>query len=82
MHPRFQVLDPKLGRNLRNYVGQCLVATLALFVILWLEDVLATAVLIAAIGSTAFVLFITPRSEMATPRHVLGGTPLPWLSAR
>lgn len=73
MRYRFQVLDPKLGRNLRSYVGQCLVATVALFVILWLEDVLATAVLIAAIGSSAFVLFITPHSEMATPRHVLGG---------
>lgn len=29
--------------------------------------------MIAAIGSTAFVLFITPHSETATPRHVLGG---------
>ena len=29
--------------------------------------------IIAAIGSTAFVLFIMPHSDMASPRHVFGG---------
>lgn len=35
----------------------------------------ARAVLVAAIASTAFVLFISPHSRSATPRHALGGHP-------
>ncbi len=34
---------------------------------------LSNAVVVSAIGSTAFVLFIMPYSEMAEPRHTLGG---------
>jgi len=30
-------------------------------------------VMIAAIGSTSFVLFVTPHSSTANPRHVIGG---------
>jgi len=33
----------------------------------------ARAVLVAAIASTAFVLFISPHSSSVTPRHALGG---------
>jgi CBS-domain-containing membrane protein len=73
MLSRFELIDHKLRRNLPAYVGQCLLATVALFVVLSLEDALARAVVIAAIGSTAFVLFITPHSDMASPRHVIGG---------
>ena len=69
----FRVIDPKLRGNLPRYIAQCLIATVALFIVLWVEDALASAVIIAAIGSTAFVLFITPHNDMATPRHVLGG---------
>ena len=67
------VIDPKLRANLWRYVFQCLLATLALLVVLSAQDALARLVVVAAIGSTAFVLFIMPHSEMATPKHTLGG---------
>lgn len=67
------VLDPKLLRNLPRYVLQCSLAALVLLGVLLARDALASAVVVAAIGSTAFVLFIMPHSEMAQPRHVLGG---------
>ena len=67
------VLDPKLLRNLPRYVLQCSLATLVLLGVVLARDALASAVVVAAIGSTAFVLFIMPHSEMAEPRHVLGG---------
>ncbi len=70
---RFQIFDPKLKCNLRSYVLQVTLAAVALLLILWLENPLTRAALIAAIGSTAFVLFITPDSRSAAPRHVVGG---------
>lgn len=30
-------------------------------------------VMAAAIGATTFILFVTPQSSMAKPRHVIGG---------
>ena len=73
MRFHFQFIDPKLTRNLRRHVAQCLLATMALFAVLSVEDSIDKAVVIAAIGSTAFVLFIMPHSETASPRHTIGG---------
>ena len=73
MRFRFLGLAPKLKSNLRRYVFQVMVAAAALLLILWLENPLTGAALIAAIGSTAFVLFMTPESRSAAPRHVVGG---------
>ncbi|MFQ5814606.1 MAG: HPP family protein [Anaerolineae bacterium] len=73
---RFQlrIIDPKLKRNARSYLFQCSLAFFALLLVLSVEGAhLARAVIIAAIGSTAFVLFVTPHSVNASPRHVIGG---------
>lgn len=72
------LIDPKLARNLRRYLAQVGVAALALMLALWGADLLtgalaARAVLVAAVASTAFVLFISPHSGSAAPRHVVGG---------
>lgn len=69
----FELFDPKLRRNVWRYLLQCALATAALVVVLSAQDALARLVVVAAIGSTAFVLLITPHSDMASPRHVLGG---------
>lgn len=70
----FQIIDPKLKRNIRGYLLQCFLASIVLLVVLWLEGAhLARAVIIAAIGSTTFVLFVTPHSASAAPRRVIGG---------
>ena len=73
-----KIFDPKLKRRPQRYLGQVLLATLSLVVLLWAAELLSgaavpQAVLVAAIASTAFVLFISPRSENARPRRVLGG---------
>ncbi|MFQ5872265.1 MAG: HPP family protein [Dehalococcoidia bacterium] len=71
---RFQVLDPKLKSNIRPYIYQCSLAFFALLLVLLVEEVgLQRAVIIAAIGSTSFVLFVTPHASTANPRHVIGG---------
>ena len=68
------MLDLKVKSNPRPYVLQCSLAFFALLVVLLVEEVgLHRVVMIAAIGSTSFVLFVTPHSLTANPRHVIGG---------
>ena len=73
-----RLIDPKIRRNLKQYVLQVGIATAALVATLWAEQILTTgdagrAVVVAAIASTAFILFISPWSISAQPRHVIGG---------
>lgn len=60
------------GRQ-QAYLLQALLTTAMLGAVLAVEDVLTNAAVTAAIASTAFVLIMTPRSVVASPRHVIGG---------
>lgn len=90
MRPRFT--NPRLTRGgrsrvlLRVYFFQVGLATVSLMLALWAADLLtgdsvARVVLVAAIASTAFILFIGPRSPSATPRHSIGGHAVAVVSA-
>ena len=79
-----RLINPRLTRRVRGrillrvYFFQVGLATLSLMLALWAADLLtgdsiARAVLVAAIASTAFILFIGPRSVTAHPRHSIGG---------
>ncbi len=58
----FQIIDPRLKRNIRPYLFQSFLAFISLLLLLWFEGAhLARTVIIAAIGSTGFVLFATPQ---------------------
>jgi CBS-domain-containing membrane protein len=74
----FTILDPKFKRLFKRYVFQVSLATGALIAVLLAEQRMsgaaaAQAVLVAAIASTAFVLFITPHTASAGLRASLGG---------
>jgi hypothetical protein len=74
----FTVLDPKFKPLFKRYVFQVSLATGALITVLLAEQRMsgaaaAQAVLVAAIASTAFVLFITPHTSSAGLRASLGG---------
>ncbi|NIO10034.1 MAG: HPP family protein [Deltaproteobacteria bacterium] len=70
----FELIDPRFKRNLRSYLFQSFLAFVSLLLLLWLEGAhLARTVIIAAIGSTGFVLFVSPHSSNAAPRRVIGG---------
>ena len=73
MQLRFRLFDPKIKTHTRWYVLQCMLAAATLAAVLSIVDAVDRAVIVAAIGSTAFVLFVTPHSPMARPRHVIGG---------
>ena len=73
-----RLFDPRLKGYWATYVAQAALATGALAIILVFADIvsggsISRGILVAALGSTAFILFITPHSESARPRHALGG---------
>ncbi|MFO7891635.1 MAG: HPP family protein [bacterium] len=56
----------------KNYILQCLLATLTVFIVLYILT-LENVIIVASMGSTAFVVFALPKSVSAQPRGVIGG---------
>ena len=56
----------------KNYLYQSFFATVVIFIILLLLD-RENAVVIASIGSSAFIIFTMPRNITARPRRLIGG---------
>lgn len=56
----------------KNYIFQSFLATVTIFILLILVS-MEHIVVIASIGSTAFIIFAMPKSITAKPRNVIGG---------
>ncbi|MBI4283079.1 MAG: HPP family protein [Chloroflexi bacterium] len=56
-----------------NYIIQSLFAVVALAVILYFVKVLTHAAIVAALGSSAFIVFAMPHYVTAQPRKLIGG---------
>jgi CBS-domain-containing membrane protein len=56
----------------KNYIYQSFLATLVVLMVFWLLST-TEAVIVASIGSTAFIVFTMPTSFTATSRRVIGG---------
>lgn len=68
------VIDEKVTKkNYKNYLSQSFLAALSLFVALNLPLIVAKPLLIAAVGSTAFIVFAMPFNKTARPKRVIGG---------
>jgi CBS-domain-containing membrane protein len=68
------VMDVKLKERgmWAHYLFQSLLATFSLFLVLLVLQ-LATPVIVAALGATAFVCYAMPKNVTAQPRNVIGG---------
>jgi len=68
-----RIFDRKLKKEtIKNYVLQSFFAALVLYLGLNLPLLGDEIVLVAAAGSTAFIVFALPNSETAHPRRVIG----------
>ena len=65
--------DRRFPARAPQYFFQCGLATVALFVILLVEDAVLRAAIVVAVASTAFTIFVFPNSVASTPRKVIGG---------
>lgn len=62
----------KFRRAWRSYLAQSFLAALTIFLVLLFLS-LEHAVIIAAIGATAFIVFAMPENTCARPRGIIGG---------
>ena len=62
-----RLLDEKFLACPGQYLRKCLAATLAMFVILSLLDVVTQTVLIASLGASAFIAFTMPHVASSRP---------------
>jgi CBS-domain-containing membrane protein len=67
------LIDRKLPGRAHNYIIQCGLASLSLFLILLVQDAVFRAAIVVAVASTAFTIFVFPNSIASTPRKVIGG---------
>ena len=67
------VIDRNLPGRAHNYIPQCGLASLSLFLILLVQDALIEVAIVVDVASTAFTIFVYPNSIASTPRRVVGG---------
>jgi CBS-domain-containing membrane protein len=60
-------------QHFRRYLLQCSLAGLVVLALLLILDAVTQTVLIAALGSSAFIAFAIPRHQHSAPRHLVGG---------
>lgn len=66
--------DHRLHReHLGRYTLQCGLAAAAVLALLLILDAMTQTVLIAALGSSAFIAFAVPKSLNSNTRHMVGG---------
>jgi CBS-domain-containing membrane protein len=68
-----RILDRNIRTKFPQYAFQCGLATVAMFLILLVQDTVLRAAIIVAIASSAFIIFVVPESVAATSRKVIGG---------
>lgn len=72
MKNTFKNIDKEFRSHWKAYVLQSLLATTVMLVIFELLTI-QNLVVVASLGSTAFVIFALPNSVTAKPRNVIGG---------
>ncbi len=68
-----RILDEKFRKNITRYISQCALATISVFIVLMVLDVVTNAVIIAALGSSTFIAFTMPEAQVSRPRFMIGG---------
>lgn len=66
------ILDPGFLKAPRKYLVQSLLGAAVVFVLLYFVETVTHAAIVAALGSSTFIVLATPHSIMATPRRLLG----------
>ncbi|MBN1593842.1 MAG: HPP family protein [Candidatus Coatesbacteria bacterium] len=70
----WHAFDPKLKKGMwGHYIAQTAIATACVAVLLLLLLKLGHLVIVAALGSSAFVVFAMPHKIRSNPRYIVGG---------
>lgn len=66
-------LDKKLNKKPEYFLVQTLLAFVSLLAVLGLIGLMGRDILVAALGSSLFIAFLTPESYTAQTRNLIGG---------
>ena len=72
MKKSIKKIDKEFRQHWKNYALQSILATVAIFIVLYLLS-LEHVVIIASIGATTFIIFAMPDNITAQSRNVIGG---------
>ncbi len=67
------LIDKSFIKNPKSYIIQSLLAVIAIAIILYFVEVLTHAAIVAALGSSTFIVFAMPHTIAAQPRRLIGG---------
>ena len=65
--------DQKFTKNKARYLLQCLMAAVAVFILLVILDARRNTAVIAALGASSFITFTMPNARVSKPRFLIGG---------
>jgi CBS-domain-containing membrane protein len=68
-----KIFDEKFSSNKIRYILQCGLATLSVFIVLLILGTMSNVVIIAVLGSSAFIVFTMPEAQVSRPRFLIGG---------
>jgi CBS-domain-containing membrane protein len=68
-----RIIDKELDEHLLRYLFQCGLATLTIFLVFLVLDVVLETSIVASLGATCFIVFTMPHSHAAQLRPLLGG---------
>jgi len=71
--PAWRLFDENFRTHRAQYLGQTLMATLSMMIVLLLLDLVEQTVLIASLGASTFIVFSMPRTKRSAPRYLIGG---------
>ena len=66
-------LDQRFRVNKKRYIAQCFLAMLAVLVTLFLLSIKDNVALVASLGASAFIVFVSPHKRSARARYCDGG---------
>ncbi|MFC2005501.1 HPP family protein [Chloroflexota bacterium] len=68
-----RIIDQKFLNDPKHYIVQGLLAAIAMALILHFVGFLARGAIVAALGSSTFIVFAMPNAVTANPRRLIGG---------
>ena len=67
------IIDESFLKAPKNYIIQSLLAVAAVAIILYFVEAWTHAAIVAALGSSVFIVFAMPNTIVAQPRRLIGG---------
>lgn len=67
------IIDESFLKDPKRYITQSLIAVVAVATILYFVEVVTHSAIVAALGSSAFIVFAIPWSTTAQTRNLVGG---------